>query len=184
MEPLVWNMTLRQYVNGPTFRGNVVSSSSRIIVLNEVPIKPQGLGRRVASKRRYRLHIDVGSYPQLHPCENFKTRKNVSTWIVTYGFMFHFLDVACTQRFLRSAKWAEWREREWADWFSLWLVLKIKHWTQPDAWSWRTDIAHMSHSRVGEEGAGQIWTLLMEIIMIEKYKWVQIQSSMQPVSFA
>jgi len=40
-----------------------------------------------------------------------------------------------------------------------------------DAWSWRTDIALMSHSRVGDEGPGQIWTLTMEIIMIQKHKW-------------
>lgn len=50
------------------------------------------------------------STPATFPVEYFR---------VTYWFLFHFPDAACTECDLNSAKRTEWREQEWADWFSL-----------------------------------------------------------------
>jgi hypothetical protein len=81
----------------------------------------------------------------------------------------------------KKFKWRERRGVEWADWFSFWLALKAEYWTQTAAWSWRTDIARVSHS------GGRGWDLLNPADGNNhhpKVKWVQTQSYKKPVCIA
>ena len=104
-------------------------------------------------------HTDAGSYPQLHRSENFNTRKHFQLNILESRtdscFTFQALHAPNVFWTLPSAHNGENRSGQTGSPSSSCLKLSAEP-SLTDAWSWRTDIALMSHSRVGVEGAGQI----------------------------